>query len=187
MSLTNIQVFDLAKRMRVPLVFCDFKSKLKDTQLQYNKSYIVNLENEFDEHGHRNEGSHYTAFQVNRYPNGKIEKVYFDSYGQPPPLEVEAFVGGKIPYNTRDCQSLMNNACGFYCLSFLHFINSYEERSKDLYSDCEAFTNLFEDLEKSNDWKKNEWVLKNFFRSADPSKRTPIDVMGDKIMREDDR
>ena len=178
MSLTDIQIWDLAKRMQVPLVFCGFKTELKNKKLQYNKSYIVNLEDEFDEHGLKNDGSHYTCFQVNKYPNGKKLGVYFDSFGQPPPQIVDKFVGFKLPYNTKDVQSLMNSACGWYCLAFLHYINAYNNRTKDLYTDCEDFTDMFDDLNKSCDHLKNEYILKHFFRSADASKRQPVEVAG---------
>ena len=73
MSLTDTEIFDLADRMEVPLVFCGFKDELKSKKLQYNKSYIINMEDEFDENGDRNTGSHYTCFQVNKYPSGKKE------------------------------------------------------------------------------------------------------------------
>jgi hypothetical protein len=178
MSLTDIQIWDLAKRMRVPLVFCGFKTELRTKRLQYNKAYIVNLEDEFDELGFKNEGTHYTCFQVNKYPNGKKQGVYFDSFGQPPPQIVDAFVGFKLPYNTKDVQSLMNSACGWYCLAFLHYINSYDGRSKDLYTDCEDFTDMFDDLNKSCDHLKNEYILKHFFRSEDANKRKPVEVAG---------
>ena len=180
--LTDTQIWTLAKKMGVPLVFCDFKSKLADTKLQYNKTYIINMENEFDEDGRPNEGSHYTAFQCNRYPNGKVEKCYFDSFGCQAPEAVIKFCGGDdhIPYSTVDIQSLMNSACGWYCLAWAHFINAYEGRSRDLYTDCECFTSLFEDLNKSIDFKKNEFILKLFFQSPDKAVRDahPIDVLG---------
>lgn len=178
MSLTDTEIWDLAEKMDVPLVFCGFKDELEKKKLQYNKSYIINMENEFDEDGQRNSGSHYTCFQVNKYPNGKTEKVYFDSFGMPPPQIVEDFCGGKVPYQNKDIQSLMNSACGWYCLAFLHFINAYEGRSKHLYSDCENFTDMFDDLNKSTDHLKNEWILKHFFRSADPAKRKPVEIDG---------
>jgi len=174
--LTDTQIYDLAERMKVPLVFCDFKDRLAKKKLQYNKSYIINMENEFDEDGHKNEGSHYTAFQVNKYPNGKTEGIYFDSFGQPPPQIVEEFCGTKLPYQTKDIQSLMNSACGWYCLAFLHFINASNYRSKHLYTDCDDFTDLFDDLNKTNNHLKNEYVLKHFFRSEDPALRKPIEV-----------
>lgn len=175
--LSDTQVWELAEKMDVPLVFCNFKDKLDKKKLQYNKSYIINMEDEYNAEGERNQGSHYTCFQVNKYPNGNIKGLYFDSFGQPPPVAVLEFCKvGHLPYNTKDIQSLMNSACGWYCLAFLHYINVYEHRTKDLYTDCEDFTDLFEDLSKSTDHLKNEWILKHFFRSADPARRKPIEV-----------
>ena len=176
MSLTDTQIFDLAKRMKIPLVFCGFKDELLENKLQYNKSYIINMENEFDEDGERNSGSHYTCFQVNKYANGKTQGLYFDSFGIAPPQVVEDFIGNKLPYSTKDIQSLMNSACGWYCLAFLHFINSSESRTGDLYTDGGQFTDLFDDLAVSKDHLKNEFILKHFFRSEDESKRTPVEL-----------
>ena len=190
--LTDTQIWDLADRMAIPLVFCDFKDKLKGKKLQYGKSYIINMENQFDSDGTPNTGSHYTCFQVNKYPEG-LEAVYFDSYGQPAPEIVEQFTKCRMPHNDKDIQSLMNSACGWYCLAFLHYINSAECRSKDLYTDAQDFVNMFEDLEKTTDKTanlKNEWILKHFFRSSDPKKRTPIevkyDIMGSSLPNPDD-
>ena len=179
MSLTDTQIWDLAKKMSVPLVFCDFKDNLAKTKLKYNKFYIINMENEFDEDGQRNEGSHYTAFQINKYPTGKIEGVYFDPFGMPPPQIVQKFCGlPHLPYNTKDIQSLMNSACGWYCLAFGHFINAWDGRTKDLYTDCAGFTDLFDDLNKTISHHRNEWVLKNVFRPADAKVReaNPVDI-----------
>lgn len=180
MSLSDTQVRELAKRMDVPLVFCDFKDNLKKTKLKHNKSYIINMEDEFDkETGQRNEGSHYTCFQVNKLPSGKLLGVYFDSYGMPPPKAVEEFVKMKIPYNNKQIQGRLNNACGWFCLAFLHFINSSEYRSRHLPSDCENFCEMFDDLSKDETIHlKNEYILKHFFRSKDPALRKPIEVGG---------
>ena len=182
MALTDIEIKDLARRMDVPLVFCGFKSELADKKLQFNKSYIINMENEFDEDGQRNSGSHYTCFQINKYPNGKKEGLYFDSFGQPPPQAVEEFAG-KLPYCDKDIQSLMNSACGWYCLAFLHFINSSHHRTGHLYTDAGAFTDMFDDLNKSVDHLHNEFILKHFFRSNDPNTRKPVDMKGIGIER----
>ena len=35
---------------------------------------------------------------------------------------------------------------------------------------------LFLNLDESSDWKQNEYMLKNFFRSSDPSLRKEINV-----------
>ena len=172
MALTNVQVEELAKRMNIPLERCCFKSELEEEPLKYNRSYIINLEDEFDKNGERNDGSHYTCFQVNKYANGKVEPIYFDSYGVALPLKVLKFVDkSHIPYNTKDIQSLMNSACGWYCLAFLHYINTYTNRTQSIYDDCEHFTELFNDLTETNDFKYNEWVLKLFFQSSDENTR----------------
>lgn len=179
--LTDTDIWNLADRMAIPLVFCDFKDKLREEKLQYGKCYIINMENEFDSDGTRNKGSHYTCFQVNIHPEG-LEPIYFDSYGQPPPEIVSKFCKCRMPCNTKDIQSLMNSACGWYCLAFLHYINSAPNRSRDLYTDAQDFVNMFEDLEKTTDntaHLKNEWILKHFFRSSDPKKRTPIEIKYD--------
>jgi hypothetical protein len=196
--LSDTDIWNLAERMAIPLTFCDFKDKLKDEMLEYNKSYIINMENQFDSDGTPNKGSHYTCFQVNKYPNG-LAPIYFDSMGQPPPEVVIHFMKCNPPHNDIDIQSLMNSACGWYCLAFLHYINSAESRSKDLYTDAQDFVHMFEDLEKTTDKTahlKNEWILKHFFRSSDPKKRKPIEVdykvMGsnlpnpDEIIKQDD-
>ena len=172
MSLTNIEIEELAKRLNVPLERCCFKTELDEEPLVYNRSYIINMEDEFDSNGVRNKGSHYTAFQVNKYVNGKIEAIYFDSFGVGCPNEVLKFCKLKtIPYNTKDIQSLMNEACGWYCLAFLHYINVYPQRTQSLYDDCEHFTDLFNDLNKSTDFKYNEWMLKLFFQSSNKELR----------------
>ena len=178
MSLTNVELMDLAKRMDIPLEPPVFKSQLKDMKLKYNRFYIINLEDEYDADGTKNDGTHYTCFQVNKYKNGKVEGVYLDPYGVAPPTDIDEFVGFKIPHSKKQIQGSLNNACGWFCLAFGHYINSYEGRSRDLHTDAMNFTDHFEDLTESNHHLKNEWVLKHFFRSKDPSKRTPIEVEG---------
>jgi hypothetical protein len=181
--LTNTQLEDLAQRMKIPLEYVGFKSELPK-KLKSNKSYIINLDDEVDEEtGVRSSGTHWTCFQVMEYPNGKKEGIYFDSYGIGPPEIVkkrvmESFKIG-LPYNTKDIQSLMSEFCGWACLAFLHFINAYPQRSKNLYWDSEAFVDLFEDLNKSVDFKKNEYILKMFFQPEDACKRKAIEVFAD--------
>lgn len=175
--LTNIQVEDLAERMGVPLEPVVFKSELATMTLRYNKSYIINLEDEFDDTGEKNGGSHYVAFQVNHYLDKADELVYFDSYGCAPPNEVLNFCKVKaIPYSEIDVQSIMADVCGWYCLAFLHFINAWEGRSRNLYQDAEHFTSLFKDLNKETDHKYNEFVLLQFFKPPTGKKTTMKDL-----------
>jgi len=88
----------------------------------------------------------------------------------------EKFVGCSIPYSKKDLQSLVANTCGYWCLAFLHFTSSSDCRSGHLYSDAEGFCSMFDDLNESIDFKKNEWTLKHFFEPKDKSLRKPITV-----------
>jgi len=175
MSLTDSQLYELSKKMNFPLERVCFKDELDDEPLVYNKGYIVNMEDEFDANGYLNSGSHWVAFQVNKNPNGTIEKMFFDSYGKPPAVAIEKYTG-KIPYSTKNIQSAMSEVCGWFCCAFLHWINAYDGRTKHFYTDCENFLELFLNLDESSDWKQNEYMLKNFFRSSDPSLRKEINV-----------
>ncbi len=189
MSLTDAQLRDLSKRMNFPLADVCFKDDLPD-KLEFNKGYIINLEDEFDEDGKRNGGSHWTCFQINKYPNGKVEGIYFDPYGVGKPQDVKnaiiRTIGKNIPETKKDIQSLMNNACGWYCCAFLHFINSSQYRSKDLYQDVETFLDMFDDLDKSIDFKKNEYILKHFFRSKNVEGRGSVEVDTDTIVEDEE-
>ena len=178
--LNNVQVKDLASRMGIRLEAVCFKSELKEMKLKHNVAYIINLEDEYDEDGNPNDGSHYVCFQYNKYPkNGcRDEYCYFDSFGIAPPDEILKFCNVKeMPHSIIDIQSLMNNACGFYCLAFLYYINVCPYRTMDFYRDCETFTSLFHDLNKTTNWKENEYVLKLFFKSKD-SKPTTLEDIG---------
>ena len=185
--LTDNQLEDICRRMNVPLEAIVFKDELPN-KLKYNRAYIINLEDEYDEEGKPNDGSHWTCLQVNKYPSGKVEPFYFDSYGMPPPKNVVKSVldttGQKLPFNTKDIQSLMNNACGFYCCALLHYLNAFPNRTNDIYNDAETFLDMFDDLNKSVDFKKNEYILKHFFVPEDPKlrKKIEIDVAPDRII-----
>lgn len=179
--LTDHQLEDLSVKMNIPLEDIIFKDQAPK-QFKFNKSYIINLDDEFDEGGNLQSGSHWTCLQINKYPNGQIQGIYFDPFGIAPPKDIiDAYkrTTGKshFPHNTKDIQSLMSNACGWYCSAFLHFINNFSHRSKDLYQDVEHFLEFFDDLNKSVDFKKNEFMLKQFFQPKDPSLRKQIEVV----------
>lgn len=173
--LSNVQVEELAKRMNIPLVFCDFKDMLPK-KIQPNKSYVINLEDADDPvTGEANGGSHWTCFQVQKCGNGKLRGVYFDSFGMPPPEAVKysikhSFPSLKMQHSTKNVQSMMNSACGYYCLAFLHFVNS-PHSVKDIEQDAATFQTFFKDLDKESDFKFNEFMLKHFFEAKDEDLR----------------
>lgn len=178
--LSNVQVQDLAKRMGIRLEGVFFKSQLKEMKLKHNMCYIINLEDQYNEDGEPNDGSHYTCFLYNKYPKKdcRDEMVYFDSYGVAPVDEVLEFCNVKeMPYNIVDIQSLMADCCGWFCLAFLYYVNVFPGRTMNLYRDCEHFTSLFHDLNTTNNWKENEYMLKLFFRSP-TSKPMGLESLG---------
>jgi len=105
--LTDSQIKDLSKKMNFPLEGVFFKDELP-RQLKYNTSYVINLDNSIDDEGNENEGSHWTCLQVNKYPDGKVEPIFFDPYGAPPSESIKKFVKDNcakyLPYTTKDIQ-----------------------------------------------------------------------------------
>lgn len=179
--LNDNQIEELSVKMNIPLEDIIFKDQTPD-KFKFNRSYIINLEDEYNENGELNQGSHWTCLQINKYPNGSIKGIYFCPFGGEPPksiLQCYKRTTGKtfLPHNTKDIQSLMCNACGWYCCAFLHFINNFSNRTKDLYIDTEHFLDFFDDLNKSVDFKKNEYILKMFFQPKDKNLRKDIEVI----------
>ena len=188
--LTDVQIKELSKRMNIPLEGVYFKDELPQN-LKVNKTYIINLQDSETDEGELNSGTHWTFLQINQTPKGLNEPFYFDSYGMPPSEIIKNTVmkcfKKHLPYSKKDIQSLMNNACGFYCLGLAHFVNSSMHRKNNFYEDCDDFLDMFDDLNFKTDFKKNEYILKFFFQSPDKSKRIDMDKEGllDTIVKED--
>ena len=180
--LTDSEVEDLAKRMNIPLEGVYFKDMLPK-KLKTNKVYIINLQDSENDNGDDNSGTHWIMAYIRQTPKNQLQPIYFDPYGCPPPENVKNIIENqcnmKCPYTTKDIQSLMNNACGFYCLAISHFICASKYRTNDLYKDVDDFMDMFDDLNHSVDWKKNEYILKHFFLSSDPSSKKDVDVLQD--------
>ena len=74
-------------------------------------SFIVNLDD------HQGPGTHWVAVYHNPH-DPYVE--YFDSFGLPPPLEIQRYKRLKpILYNDGMLQDLHSSACGYYCIYFL--------------------------------------------------------------------
>jgi hypothetical protein len=186
--LNNFQMLELAPKMGIPLKGVYFKDDLEPNDLEANKSYVINLMDEFDENGNPNIGSHWVALHI-----GKVNKVitpfYFDSYGMAPPEDIKNVIEKrfkkKLNYTTKNIQSLMSDACGWFVMAYLHFINKFYNRTGNIYLDSAVFLDLFEDLDEVVDWKKNEFILKLFFQ--EPGKEAKgLDKVFNKIADVDD-
>lgn len=191
MSLNNLQLKALSKYMNFPLhdnIY--FKDQLPEI-LKYNESYIINMDDSCVDNNLEkpSSGTHWTAFQINKKKSGIIEAIYFDPFGVGPSINVERIMKNhtnqkKILFTKKNIQSCLNSACGWFCASFLHNLNGNIHRTKEFYLDVSIYLDCFEDLNISQNFKKNEYVLKLFFQSSDKSKRQAIDV--DYIVNNDD-
>ena len=176
--LTDVQLRSMATAMRVPLEAVCFKDQLP-VPLKYNRSYIVNMNSELTADGDENSGSHWVAFQIEKH-EGEVRPMYVDSFGVGPPTEVSdavfAFCGKKLPWSSKDTQSMAADSCGYYSLAWLHFVNASQYRRGHIYTDTEGFLDMFVDLNVDHDFKRNEFILKHFFRSDNPAERLPVEL-----------
>lgn len=186
--LTDYQIKSMAKKMGIPLGGVVFKTELPKMKLEYNKTYIINLEDETDEDGNANEGTHYVFLQMNKSPHGEFTPIYFDSYGKIYPLVVETTVrhycNMKCPYTTKDIQSIVSGMCGWYCLALSFYLNCFPQRTYNIYDDVGTYLSFFNDLNVSNDYKQNEWVLSQFFQPKNGAKRE-LDLGIEKVVDKD--
>lgn len=179
MALSDTEIWLLAKKMDIPLAYVGYKDNLRMEAIKSNKSYIINLQDEDDD----GNGSHWTCFQINKIrKNNKddYEAIYFDSTGMPPPEEVKRIVKKQfnkyLNYTTKNVQSIVAGSCGYWVLAFLHWINVFDQRTKNLFEDTMLFLDLFDDLNYKNDHTKNEFILKHFFLNKDPKFRKMPDI-----------
>ena len=106
--LSNVELEDVAKRLEISSFRGVFLLDLLPRKSNKKACDIVN----FDKRG--GPGTHWVAW----YKNGKT-KIYFDSYGVQPPVEVVEYLGSPIHYNTDQLQPAGEVFCGHLCLYVL--------------------------------------------------------------------
>ena len=117
---TNVQLNELARRMRIPYFKGIFmRNTLLTSGACRNKSGIVNLD---DATG---PGTHWVAYAKR---NNRV--VYFDSFGnlRPPKELVQYFGNGAttIEYNRTSYQTYDQSFCGQMCQRFLQTVDARE-------------------------------------------------------------
>jgi len=123
--LTNFELLDAAKKLNIS----NFKGVfLRDTlpkKPKRNECGILNLD---DSSG---EGKHWCNF----LKKGK-DKLYFDSYGLPPPTELFKYLKGPVYYNSERIQPNNGVFCGHLCLYVLKKLSQrykFQEVINNLY------------------------------------------------------
>jgi hypothetical protein len=153
--LTNIDLEKIAKVLKLNLVAICSKDVLKKISPKIG-GYIINMQDEAD-----GNGTHWVSFCI--YTENEIAKcLYFDSYGFPPPIEIEQYIkhisNEKIACNTRMIQKIQTTECGWYCVSFLYNMQ-YKRRTNDMIKDYYHYISKY-----SNDLNKELSILKTSFK-----------------------
>lgn len=141
---TNSVIEAEAQRLGIPLHFCWHKDGFtKPTQ---DGLYIINLADS------GTPGTHWTAL----WKEGK-QYCYFDSFGFPPPLEVEEWLP-KYLYNATVIQSPDDGGCGSYSLEFGEWMT--RNAQMPINTRFQAFLNLWYE-----NFQKNRRVLRELERN----------------------
>ena len=114
--LSNFELEDATRRLKIPSFRGFFLLDTLPKKPNKKECGIVN----FDKSGRH--GTHWVAW----YENGKT-KIYFDSYGVQPPIEVVRYLGKPIYYNTDQVQPAGEVFCGDLCLYVLKELNMDHE------------------------------------------------------------
>ena len=120
--LSNFQLIDAAKKLKIK----HFRGVyVRDELPKSPKKEECGILNLCDSRGN---GTHWTAWIKNGH-----EKLYFDSYGLAPPVELVSYIRNPVYYNSERVQADGEVFCGHLCLYILkqcesvslqHVINS---------------------------------------------------------------
>lgn len=106
--LSNILLIETAKKLKIP----NFRGVYLRDELpkrpRLNECGILNLDDS------KGSGTHWVAW-IKR----ENEKMYFDSYGLPPPTELLSYLKSPVYYNSERIQKDNEVYCGHLCLYVL--------------------------------------------------------------------
>ena len=133
------------------------KDELDNMTFKTNQNFIINMENEHDEYGNFNCGTHWVGLYISQ----DKDTIYFDSFGFQPPQSVLKYCRKskkRICYSTRSIQNIRSSICGLYCLGFLCWMNNKPFNGN--YIDWfESFVDSYND-----DVTKNDTILKKILK-----------------------
>ena len=139
-ELSNFDIIDIIKQLQLDYCFGGVYSKDQlppSQELIRTKFYIVNMQ-DHDE----GEGTHWVVF----YYNKPLTSIYFDSFGFPPPEDVEEVIKEYI-YNDEDIQDLESTTCGYFCIAFIKFLHDKQDKQEAY----KAFVKIFKLDTSQND------------------------------------
>ncbi len=154
MALSNIQLEDIAKQLKLPIVGVYSKDELPTRRSV--GSYYINMANDKDVDGKPLDGTHWVFARI----FNKKEAIYFDSFGVDMPAEVRTFLKPfePIPFNNREIQDIQSEHCGLFCVSCDYFFQYDTDKKATIQDNYGKYLNGWSENTKSNDT-----VLKQYF------------------------
>ena len=127
-----------ARRLHIPLLWIGTKDTLPPTP-KYG-GYIINLQDDEDSNGKEQHGTHWTALWVDK----RGHCGYSDSFGFPPPAQVQLFLKHKTPYpyTKKQIQSVRSGWCGDYALYFLYYM-SHDIHHGNIHEQMKGYESMF--------------------------------------------
>jgi hypothetical protein len=158
--LSNFDLEELSEHYGFALNSVKMKDEMKATPAK-SGNYIRNPQS--SSQGNR---THWVCIAI----RGK-HSFYQDSFGVLMPQEFITFCKripkSRLGYNDFGFQDIKSETCGWYCVGLLIYLHN--RPNMDLYDPCGDYIRLF-----SYDTKKNNGILKAYFRKLSQSKNCPL-------------
>ena len=142
--LSNIDLSEINKQFNLRINCIDVQEAFP-TKRANQGNYIFNI--------NRGQVGHWTCCHI----RGK-QCYYFDSFGCVPSPQILSFIKRnklRLDWNTNDIQQLAAIDCGFYCIAFIHYMNTHPHQPNPIGS----FTALFR-----NDTRHNSRILQHYLK-----------------------
>ena len=124
--LTNLEIDHYAIQLKIKHYRGNYMRDTLPNKIKQNECGVVNLDSV------KNQGTHYVCYYRN-----KDTRIFFDSFGLPPPEEIIKYIGKPLQYNSTEIQERDSVICGAYCLYVLKAL-----------SDGYSFNEVWESLVK---------------------------------------
>ena len=140
-ELSNFDIDEIVKKSKIKNFHGCYSKDVLPSKME-NGFYVINLADDKDV------GSHWSAL----YKFNNDISFYYDSFGFPPPTDIEDKLKGNMIINNKEIQDMSDSSCGYYCISFMKYMDNNKHKNP-----IDTF-NKFLSLYDKNTYK-NEIIL----------------------------